>query len=703
MNLVRLTIAGAISVCLLIAAILAAALWYDRNDRLQRAEKESTEFARTLAGHAARTFGTVDILLDLLSDRFVEAERDGLLNSTYVYNRLREYEGRLPQLTNAGMIGRDGRSFANVQSPRPPPIDLSDRDYFRAHRDGAATGLYIGAPIRARSDNQMVVVVSRRYDSVLGGFGGVLTGVVSPAYFRQYYDATGDAGGEYIALVNGNGVVIASSSLLDQLSGRESVGARLDALPIFAAGSGESRTSLQVASVADWPLTVAVSFNPDRVLQPWRRDAWLLSGAAVGVAAIICLLAFLVLRSLRREADGTRAVAAANERFNLAVLASNAGVWDRDAETGSLALSPRLLDILGVRDRETILTYDDFARRIHPDDGAKVAAALERHAERSELPFEAEYRMRRDDGRYIWCQGFGYAIRSPDGRTTRFVGLIFDITARKTAELTLREGRAQLERQAEELRAAHAAATAERVRAEEANRSKSEFLAMMSHELRTPLTAILGFAEVIRDDSFGPAKDGEYREYAKYIHDGGTVLLGLINDVLDLAKIEAGRFELHPETIQSRELVRSSLSLVKAAAHERHVELAEEISPNATSVWADPRAAKQIMANLLSNAVKFTPAGGKVMIRIDPAPAAGVEVAVIDSGIGMTAEQIAQAFEAYGQIDNLLVRDHSGPGLGLPLVKRLADLHGATFTLESTPGRGTIATVRFPPLQTGNP
>lgn len=699
MNLIRLTIAGTAVFCLLIAAILGAALWYDRSERLERAGRESAEFARTLAEHAARSFGTVDILLDLLSDRFLEAERDGLLDATYVHNRLRAYEGRLPQLSNSGMIDSDGRSFAAAQTARPPRIDLSERDYFRVHRDRTATGLFVGAPIRVRADNQMAVVVSRRYDRPGGAFGGVLTGVVSPAYFRNYYDATGEAGGEYIALVNTDGIVIAASSRLEQLVGREVVGQRLDTLAGFG-NSGPDHERLRLAPVADLPLTVAVSFSPDRVLQSWRRDAWLLSAAAAGVALIICLLALLVLRSLRREAVGHRALAAANERFNLAVRASNAGVWDRDAETNVIDMSPRLLEILGIRDPEKPLRLRDFSRRIHPEDGAKVAAALKRHTENPALPFEAEYRIRRDDGRYIWAHGYGYAIRDSGGAVTRFVGLIFDITARKIAELSLRDGRAQLERQAEELRAAHAAANAERIRAEEANHSKSEFLAMMSHELRTPLTAILGFAEVIRDDAFGPGKENEYREFAKHIHDSGQLVLGLISDVLDLAKIEAGRLEIRPEAVPATELATSCLALVRGLARERRVDLVDEASTANAELWVDRRAAKQIVVNLLSNAVKFTPAGGRVVLRIAALPDGHVDVVVTDTGVGMTPEEVELALEPYGQVENIMTRSHAGSGLGVPLARRLAELHGATLMIVSTPGRGTTVTVRFPPRGT---
>lgn len=227
------------------------------------------------------------------------------------------------------------------------------------------------------------------------------------------------------------------------------------------------------------------------------------------------------------------------------------------------------------------------------------------------------------------------------------------------------------------------------------NQAKSQFLAMMSHELRTPLNAILGFSELMKTESFGPIGNLRYAEYAADIHDSGNHLLSLINDVLDFSKAEAGHLELHEEVLDLRELLADSVRLVAPGAMEAGIEIAMALPSAAPAVLADRRRLKQIALNLLSNALKFTPAGGRVSVRLSFTEG-GVEIVFIDSGIGMTADQVAIALEAFSQVDNPLTRKHEGTGLGLPLCQRFAELHGGFLSIESTPGKGTAVTVRFP-------
>jgi two-component system cell cycle sensor histidine kinase PleC len=263
---------------------------------------------------------------------------------------------------------------------------------------------------------------------------------------------------------------------------------------------------------------------------------------------------------------------------------------------------------------------------------------------------------------------------------------LFLIQAQKTAL----EDASQLAR---ELREARDSAV-------QASRIKSEFLAHMSHELRTPLNAILGFSETLTTRVFGPLSD-RYATYAEYIHASGQRLLNLINGLLDLARIEAGRYELAKQPVNVAAALRDCLRLVAAQAQRKGVEFALDEGPAGLTVQADPRAFEQITLNLLSNAVKFTDTGGEVRIGAALTEEA-VTIVVTDTGIGIPAELIPHLFEPFRQAHAGISRQLGGTGLGLSICRNLVDLHGGKIAIDSTPGHGTTVTVSFPAEQVSN-
>jgi len=232
--------------------------------------------------------------------------------------------------------------------------------------------------------------------------------------------------------------------------------------------------------------------------------------------------------------------------------------------------------------------------------------------------------------------------------------------------------------------------------AEAASRAKSEFLANMSHELRTPLNAIIGFAEVIERETFGPT-GARYREYAGDINGSGRHLLQVINDILDLAKVEAGQMQLHEARLDPALVMQGCVRLIKPRAAKTNVRIYTAFDPNLPILLADEARLRQIALNLLSNAVKFTKAGGRVSISTGLDSAGGITIAVTDTGIGMTADDIQIALEPFRQVTSSLSRSNEGTGLGLPLTKTLVELHGSRLDIASVPGRGTTVMVTFPP------
>lgn len=229
-----------------------------------------------------------------------------------------------------------------------------------------------------------------------------------------------------------------------------------------------------------------------------------------------------------------------------------------------------------------------------------------------------------------------------------------------------------------------------------ANRTKSEFLAMMSHELRTPLNAVIGFSDLMRMEAFGPVGSARYRGYAGDIHDSARHLLSLINDILDLSKIERGSLKPEEEEMEVPAAVQAVETLVKDRAERGKVALALDCPDALPMLRADPRQFKQMLANLLSNAIKFTDPGGKVSVKVACDPAKGYVFAVEDTGIGMAMEDIPKALAPFVQVDRSLARKHEGTGLGLPLTKRMIELHDGKLELQSALGLGTTATLVFP-------
>jgi signal transduction histidine kinase len=260
----------------------------------------------------------------------------------------------------------------------------------------------------------------------------------------------------------------------------------------------------------------------------------------------------------------------------------------------------------------------------------------------------------------------------PDGAV---VSVYSDITELKASERKLIQGRSQ---------------------AEMANRAKSEFLANMSHELRTPLNAIIGFSEIIAHELFGPMGNDRYLDYMKDIHRSSLHLLSIINDVLDMSKIEAGKLELSKEPLNICSLLGEVIRMMRERAESRGIKLATKLSDRGLEVWADQRAMKQIFLNLLSNAIKFSRDGGEVCIRVHSDRPDLAVVEFEDHGIGMNEDELERALQPFGQAKPSTTRNYGGTGLGLPITKGLIEAHGGKLAIESRPGEGTVVRIAVP-------
>jgi two-component system cell cycle sensor histidine kinase PleC len=307
---------------------------------------------------------------------------------------------------------------------------------------------------------------------------------------------------------------------------------------------------------------------------------------------------------------------------------------------------------------------------------------------------KAETEMRRGDGARIWTTLTAGRILFGGGDAV--ISVVNDITLQKTREAELADAGQKLAEQAADLTRLTAELRLKKHAAEAANAAKSSFLAHMSHELRSPLNAILGFAEIVRDMHFGADSAQRYAQYGGHIHEAGTHLLALIDDILDLAKVEAGKLELQPTRFDLGELLDECAQMMRPQAERRGLAFHLAVEGADLALTADRRRVKQMVVNLLSNAIKFTQLGGRIDLEARRLPDGGTSVVVADSGVGMTPEQILLAMQPFGRVRGSMAIDPTGSGLGLPIVRNLIEAHGGRIEIHSEPDKGTLVQLLFP-------
>jgi PAS domain S-box-containing protein len=378
-------------------------------------------------------------------------------------------------------------------------------------------------------------------------------------------------------------------------------------------------------------------------------------------------------RTFRSSIRAERDLAKSEERFRDFARVSSDWFWEVDTARRVTYLSARAITGSG-RDATDFIgkTLVEIAGG-DPNEEKWRGHAADLAAQRAFRDFVYSY-VYPDGSERFWSVS-GAPIHDESGKFLGHRGTGTDITREVLAQRSLEQAKEQ---------------------AEMANRAKSEFLANMSHELRTPLNAILGFAEIIRDRLLGAIGNARYAEYAADIHGSGTHLLGIINDILDLSKVEAGRLELVEEIVDVENVVKSVALLMRERVAAAGLVLKTDLPDAPLLIRADERKLKQVLMNLLSNAVKFTPVGGEIAVKVAVDGARGIVLEVRDTGIGIAPHDIARALSPFGQVDSTLSRRYQGTGLGLPLAMSLIELHGGTLELASAPGKGTSVRAVLP-------
>lgn len=403
-----------------------------------------------------------------------------------------------------------------------------------------------------------------------------------------------------------------------------------------------------------------------------------LGGQFTAGLIILAVLGF-VLSLLQRVAENTRKRVTAGEAsyrafFDHAV----EGIFRTTPNGHYLAVNQALADIYGYPTPEAlIIGLTDISAQLYVDSKRRDEFRTLMQAHDVVTHFVSEIYHR--SGRRIWISENARAVRDWSGELLCYEGTVEDVTEKFEQERALRVALRQ---------------------AEIANKMKAAFLAAMSHELKTPLNAVLGFSEMIRDEVLGPVGNQAYREYAGDIHSSGARLLSVINDVLDVSRLEGGLLKIEARPENALDVAESAIKLARAITRDqRRIEI--DIPPDLPSLQVDPRRLAQALGNLLANALKFTPESGRVRLAACPQADGSLHLLVEDTGIGMAQETIAHALEPFRQLDGSLSRRFEGTGLGLSIAKALAELHGGSLSVKSAVGEGTSVTITLPASRVG--
>ena len=678
------SLSALVLVILAISGITGWATWDAKRETWAHALQSSSNLASAFERDILRNIQLYDLSLQSV----IEAEKIPDIRNLRPQIRDLVYFDRAasaPFLGAMRFIDPQGKVVADSTNAEVG-ADYSDRPYFKAHRESRNPDLAITGPYKSRPSGEWVIALSRRIDKADGSFSGVVAGTLRLDYFRDLVEGIDLGPGGSVVLIGTAGPLIFRHPFIESDIGRDLSGTTLfQKLADSSAGSFEDVSKLDgvrrlyaYRRIEPLPLVILVNRATDVLLADWYRKAGLIWGAMLVIIIIALMLATRLVRELRRRTGAETAVRESEQRYRLLAEHSSDMIAVTDPLTWKrLYLSPAVRKLYGYEPEELI--NEPLTAVLHPEDVKSYQESIKTLDQVQSLLLT--HRVRRRDGEYVWVEASLSKALNPETGAPEIISTVRNVTERIRYNRALQEAKEG---------------------AEAANRAKSEFLANMSHELRTPLNAIIGFAEAIKTELLGPVGTKRYRDYAEDIHQSGHLLLGVINNVLDLAKVEAGTMELHEETILLTPAMEACTKTLQQLADKNEVTFKLAVEPGMPRLIADENKLKQIVLNILSNAVKFTPPGGTVTLSLRTVEEDAIVIEVADTGIGMSPADLEIALQPFGQVDNALTRRHQGTGLGLPLATTLAELHGGTLKVESELGRGTSVTLRFPPSRSSS-
>ena len=645
-----------------------------RADAIRTSQRNTEGFALTLAENLSQTVAAIDQVLQAFVPRLNGAVDRSFPAMDKVRNDLMATILAIPEVQVFAAFDGDGERFLNLTGwPHAHSSDGASKDYFVAHRDNPNLGLSVSKVFQSASGFR-IISLSRRLSNPDGSFAGTLAISMAPNVLQRIYDQAGFNRNGSISLYRTDGTL-----LIRHPESRTQINRSFERTPLFDAWQKAPAGTIDTVSPVDGmrritayrkvdgaPLIIAVSESYDEVLAPWREmvDRYIALAGLIAVA--VSGLAYALHRQMaNRLAADARFRAALDSATNafilLAPVARSDGTVDFIVRDANVAAG-----ILFGIDRDAM--RNQSFTRIAPEFCAKGVLALCQAAHETGERVSSAVMSRTDEAKR-WIRV----------RVTSFAdGIVLSM------------------RDATEEQESREALEIAKDSAETANRAKSDFLANMSHELRTPLNAVIGFADIISQQLFGPVGSDRYREYATLIRMSGAHLLEIISDILDLAKVEADRVVLDESEVDVPALLRVCTTLVAGRAEQAGIRVAITAPSDLPALTGDELRLKQIVLNLLSNAVKFSPAGSEVRLSAAVTDSGEMAICVSDRGCGMTPDEITLALQPFSQVTSSVAKSKEGTGLGLPLARRMTEIHGGRLEVVSVPGEGTVVTVLLP-------
>jgi signal transduction histidine kinase len=683
----------AIGVSLIVVTLLGCglAIWDLHRQALEQQRIAVRTLGVVLVEQTTRYMQVVDLVLQEMQSRVADVgvrspdELRQSFDTEQVREFLHERLNNLPQANAFFLLGPNGHSLVTSRNQVTDDLDFSDRDYYHHFLDQDDPGPFVSSPVNSRVTGTPTIYLARRINGPAHEFLGIAVGAIDLQYVTDFYRAIELPPGETVTLLRRDGLVLARyPDPMHEVGNRMAPTSPWYRLVAGQGGTyrspgflGPAPAVVSVHPVHSWPLVIDVSMQEPVALAQWRHQATMIAVGGFVTASGFAVLFGVIGRQFRRKAEqnarlaATAAALRASEAriLDFAEMSSD-WLWEIDAELRFAWVSDSpMTRAMGISRRMGLTPWEALEGDVSSPQWDSLRTEM-----LARRPFRNFHDRETDgNGQLHYVSVNGNPVFDSAGSFMGYRGTGRDITAEVEA--------------AQDLELA-------KDRAEAASRAKSEFLANMSHELRTPLNAIIGFSELIRDQPSGPI-GVNYVEYATEINTAGHDLLAMINDVLDLSKIEAGRYELADDAVELGMVVRSCIGMLRPRAKQGGVRIDNKVDGKRIALRGDARAVKQITLNLLSNAVKFTPSGGVVSLLIEQTSEV-VALVVTDTGIGIDAVALQALGQPFQQADASIGRKFGGSGLGLAISRKLLALHGGSLEIESTPGRGTTVRALFP-------
>lgn len=659
-----------------VCATLIAGIWlvahqtiaFNREQKLQQSAQRAVNLAQFFEDHVGQTIRFGDTYLKAARQRYVDGGGLDAVRQMIATAPLNQ-----PDISHITLIDENGTPLLVSGHTIKPGVTARDRPYFLQQKNAQSDDVIISLPQKGRNSGKLLIRLVRRITLADGSFGGVIFAALDVEKLTEFFGNLNLGPNSSATLVGLDKKIRARSSYGELGPGQDISGSRiwreLAASPVglYTQTSVVDGITRQYAyrQLPDYPLIVAIGVSTDDISQA-------AAGFALSATAIASLVTFIVLiltTLICREFSIRRRLQTNEARLSSVMDNVPAGIYLKDMRGRYLRVNRQYESWYSVTNKQVkgktplqVFSNADAHTSMKHDMIVRETGGIVEH----------EYRVS-SNGKDLTLLSTKFPIHDYRNEIIGTGSIISNVTESKQTERALRRAIDE---------------------AVQANNSKSEFLARMSHDLRTPLNAIIGFSEAMQHQLLGPMNKDQYVEYARDICESGYHLLALVNDLLDISRIEAGQLELREDVFALPDVTEKAMRLVEFDLRKKGIDVKCDISNGLPQLRADHRAVSQMLHNLLSNAVKFTPGGGQITIRAKRLTT-GLELEVADTGVGIEPQDLEQVLKPFGQTGNPGRNDEQGTGLGLSIVKSLIEAHGGSIAIKSDRGNGTSVTLFF--------